>query len=125
MAEKYNANCSICGRPYHKCISCRDTMTLNPWKAFCCSSNHYKVHQVIRGFNNGIYTKDEAKNKLKNIDILDIENFKPHIKQIAENILEEEKSVTEIETEVVEKMVYSRKRNRKVDNEVVETIETE
>lgn len=119
MAEKYNANCSICGRPYHKCISCRDTMTLNPWKAFCCSSNHYKVHQVIRGFNNGVYTKDESKNKLKNIDILDIEDFKPHIKQIIENILEEEKSVLEAEAEVVEKPVHSRKRNRKVDNEVV------
>ena len=120
MAEKYNANCSICGRPYHKCISCRDTMTLNPWKAFCCSSNHYKVHQVIRGFNNGVYTKDEAKNKFKNIDILDIENFKPHIKQIVEDILKEDESISKMKTEVVEKPVNSRKRSYKVNKVEVE-----
>ena len=69
MAEKYNATCSICGRPYYKCISCRDTMALNPWKILCCSSQHYQVHQVIKGRNSGVYTKDEAKNKLKNIEM--------------------------------------------------------
>lgn len=135
MAEKYNATCSICGRPYYKCISCKDTMALNPWKAFCCSSQHYKVHQVIRGFNGNVYTKDEAKNKLKNINIsdVDIDNFKPNIKQIVKDILKEEKSVAESivadvaeeKSEVSVKQTYSRKRNYKTNNEVKEVIEAE
>lgn len=142
MAEKYNATCSICGSPYYKCISCRDTMSLSPWKAFCCSSQHYQVHQVIRGFNSGVYTKDEAKNKLKNINLNDIESFRPHIKQIVKDILKEEKitvefdvveNVVKIENDVVVeniekveepedviKTTYSRKRNFKVDNEIEE-----
>lgn len=128
MAEKYNATCSICGRPYYKCISCKDTMALNPWKAFCCSSQHYQVHQVISGFNSGVYTKDEAKNKLKNIDISDIKDFRQNIRQIVEDILKEvpvaevvEDIATEINEVVVEKPVYSRKRNYKTNDEVEET----
>lgn len=129
MAEKYNATCSICGRPYYKCISCKDTMALNPWKIFCCSSKHYQVHQVIKGRNSGVYTKDEAKDKLKNIDT-DINDFKPNIKQIVEDILKEDKPLVEpivevSEEEIVEKPVYSRKRNYKVKNEIKEAIEAE
>lgn len=118
MAEKHNATCSICGRPYYKCISCRDAMTLNPWKALCCSSQHYKVHQVIKGQNSGVYTKDEARNKLKNIGIsdIDIDGFKPNIKKIIEDILKEDKPLAEpaikvSKEEIIEKPVYSRKRN--------------
>lgn len=129
MAERYNSTCSICGRPYYKCISCRDAMALNPWKILCCSSQHYQVHQVIKGRNSGVYTKDEAKNRLKNIDI-DIEDFKPRIKQIVEDILKEDKPLTEptievLEEVVAEKPVYSRKRNYKVNNEIKEAIEAE
>lgn len=128
MAERYNATCSICGRPYYKCISCKDAMALNPWKILCCSSQHYQVHQVIKGRNSGVYTKDEAKNKLKNIDI-DIDDFKPNIRQIVEDILREDKPlivpIVEVSEEVVvEKPVYSRKRNYKTNNKVKEVIET-
>lgn len=129
MADRYNATCSICGRPYYKCISCKDAMALNPWKILCCSSQHYQVHQVIKGRNSGVYTKDEAKNKLKNIDI-DIDDFKPNIKQIVEDILREDKPLIEpivevSEEVVVEKPVYSRKRNYKINDKVKEVIETE
>lgn len=129
MAERYNATCSICGRPYYKCISCKDAMALNPWKILCCSSQHYQVHQVIKGRNSGVYTKDEAKNKLKNIDI-DIDDFKPNIRQIVEDILREDKPLIEpivevSEEVVVEKPVYSRKRNYKTNDKVKEVIETE
>lgn len=130
MAEKYNATCSICGRPYYKCISCKDTMALSPWKAFCDTAEHYKVHQVIRGFSSGLYTKSEAKTKFKNIDISDINGFRPHIKQIVEEILKEEpeksvednlvKTLAETNEEVVEAPVYSRKRYFKTSEEAVE-----
>ena len=127
MAEKYNATCSICGRPYYKCISCKDTMALNPWKAFCDTAEHYKVHQVIRGFNSGVYTKDEAKNKLNNIDLFDIELFRPNIKQIVDDILKEEEisivepMVEDTMAEAIETPIYSRKRNYRTNNEVEET----
>ena len=131
MAEKNNAKCSICGRDYYMCLSCKDKMSAHPWKVFCDTSAHYQVFQVIRGYNTNVYTKDEARIKLKNINLEDIDNFKPNIKEIIEDILKEEKPVvevvekveepveTEIATEelVIEKPTYSRKRSYKEEVE--------
>ena len=133
MAEKNNAKCSICGKDYYLCVSCRDSIGVNPWKIHCDTAAHYQVHQVVHGFSNGIYTKDEAKKKLKNVDLRDLEEFRPHIKDIVKGILKEEPivkaveevrpvkeinetSITEVKEELVEKPV-SRKRNYKVEVE--------
>ena len=126
--ENNNAICSICGNGYHLCLSCKDKMSLHPWKAFCCSMDCYKVSQVVRGFSTGMYTKDEFKSKLKNVDLSNLDNYKEHIKTLIKDALKEgevieveapitEEVVTEEATEemVVEKPVYSRKRNYKVN----------
>jgi hypothetical protein len=128
MAEKNNAKCSICGRDYHMCLSCKDTMSAHPWKMFCDTSDHYQVFQVIRGYNTDVYTKDEARIKLKNINLEDIEDFKPNIKEIVKSILKEENPVVEVVEEpietvvvteevVVDKPIVSRKRNYRVNGE--------
>ena len=102
MAEN-NAMCSICGRPYHMCASCRDIIEANPWKMFCDTSEHYKVFQIVRGFNTDVYTKDEAKNRLNNVDLSDKNSFRPHIKRIIDDILFEP---------VVDKIIVPKKRNK-------------
>lgn len=131
MAEKNNAKCSICGRDYYMCLSCKDKMSAHPWKVFCDTPAHYQVFQVIRGFNTNVYTKDEARIKLKNINLEDIEDFKPNIKEIVKSILEEEKPVVKVvekvkesveqeiaaEEMVIDKPVVSRKRSYKMNSE--------
>lgn len=130
MAEKNNATCAICGEPYYVCMSCRDSLKINPWKVHADTPNCYKVYQVVHGFSTGVYTKDEAKDKLKNIDLGNLNSFRPHIKKIVKDILKEDKSVArvvekvklietevaEVKEEVVEKPI-SRKRNFKVETE--------
>lgn len=137
MAEN-NAVCSICGKAYHLCLSCSDAMKLNPWKIYTDTQECFKVFQVVRGFSTGVYTKDEAKEKLQNVDLKDINSFRPHIKKIVKDILKEEKvvvkatkkientvvedvveiKVEEIETvEDVAKPTVSRRRNYKVETE--------
>lgn len=130
MAEKNNATCSICGSEYYVCLACRDSLKVNPWKIHTDTSEHYKVYQIIHGVSTGVYTKDEAKEKFKNVDLGDLNSFRPHIKKIIKDILKEEKPIVKaveeiesIETEVaevkeekVEKPV-SRKRNYKVEVE--------
>lgn len=126
MAENNNATCSICGNGYHVCYSCKDSIQLQPWKIHCCSVDCYKAYQVVRGFSTGVYTKDEFKSKLQNIDLSNLENYREHIKAIIKDALKEEKSVEELavkaddttEEMAVKKPVYSRKRNYKVNNEV-------
>lgn len=111
MVEKNNAVCSICGNPYHLCLSCKDSMKLHPWKIHCCSSECYKAFQIVKGFNNKVYTKEEARDRFKNVDLSNLDNFVPHIKKIIKDILKEEKPI-------VEKVVLQKRRNYK-SNEVI------
>ena len=131
MAEN-NVTCSICGSPYHLCMSCKDSIKLHPYKIHCCSADCYKVFQVIRGFSSGVYTEDEFKSKLKNIDLSNLDNYRENIKVLIKDalkedevvvdatVVEEVKKTVEVATNenmVVEKPTYSRKRNYKAEAE--------
>lgn len=96
MAEKNNATCSICGKGYYKCLSCKGKKSLAPYKMYCCSSEHYKVFQVLHGFNTGVYTKDEAREKLQNIDLSDLNNFKDDRKKLIKDIMKENKKADKV-----------------------------
>lgn len=138
MAEKNNAVCDICGKEYYVCLSCSDAMKLHPFKSFTDTAEHFKVFQVVKGFLTGVYTKDEARERLQNVDLKDADSFKPHIKKILDDIFKEDKVVIDTtekiedaiaedvreikveEAEIVEdvvKPVVSRKRNYKVEIE--------
>ena len=115
MAEKNNSICSICGKGYHACLSCRDSIQLTPWKIHTDTAEHYKIFQIIRGFSTGVYDKREAKEKLKNVDLNDLNELRPNIKKIIKDIMKEPvlKSVEQPMDVEVEKPIYSRKRNCK------------
>lgn len=122
MAEKNNAVCSICGKGYHVCLSCRDAIQLAPYKKLCCSADCYRIFQVVKGFSTGVYTKDEFKSRLKKIDLSNLENYREHIKALIKDTLKEESvvkdTVDNVEAEAkvtAEKLVYSRKRSRKAE----------
>lgn len=129
MTEKHNATCKICGKSYYACMSCADSMKLHPFKSFTDTAEHFKVFQAVKGFSTGVYTKEEFKSKLQNIDLSDLDNFRPHIKNIIKDVLKEEKPIEKIgesvetdkkEDVVVEntvKTTYSRKKNYKVEAE--------
>ena len=89
MAEKLNATCSICGESYHLCASCKSMMELSPWKIHTDTSEHYKIYQIIHGYSVGLYTKPEAKAKLKNVDLSDLDNLRENIKSIIKDIMDE------------------------------------
>ena len=113
MGEQNNAICSICGNPYHLCLSCKDSMKLHPWKIHCCSPDCYKTFQVVKGYNTGVYTKEEFKSKLKNIDLSNLENYKENIKVLIKDTLKEEKEEFVVKEPIVSSV--SRKRNYKVN----------
>ena len=122
MTEKHNAVCKICGKSYYACMSCADSVKTHPWKSFTDTAEHFKVFQVVKGLSTGVYTKDEAKEKFKNIDLRDVEDFRPHIRDIIKNVLKEEKAVVkkveEVEkTEDIVKPTAFRKKNYNVETE--------
>lgn len=95
-------------------------MKLSPWKIYTDTAEHFKIHQIIHGISTKVYTKNEAKAKLQNVDLSDLETFRPNIKEIIEDVLKEEPVVKEV-VEVAETPPVSRKRNYKVNK--VETNE--
>ena len=95
MSEKINAYCSICDKGYYKCLSCKDNMKLRPWQLYTCSSEHYKIYQTLHGFNTRVYTKDEAKSKLKMIDLSDFDSLRDNIKNVINEIINEDKDIVE------------------------------
>ena len=76
MAEKDNAVCAICGKGYHKCLSCKDKMAAAPWKLHCCSAEHYKIYQILHGNTVGVFTNAEAKKRLKRVDLSDLSELR-------------------------------------------------
>ena len=112
MTQKNNATCLICGKEYYVCLSCRDSMKISPWKTYTDTSEHYKVFQIVKGFHNGVYNKEEAKSKLNNVDLSDLNNYRQKIKDVIKDILEEDKPIVKV-IENVEKPVdiITKKRN--------------
>lgn len=96
-----NATCSICGKSYYICRSCKDKMKLNPWKLHTDTSEHYKIFQIVRGYSIGVYDAKEAKEKLGNVDLSDLEYFVPSVKNTINNILNNDKKETKENKEII------------------------
>lgn len=125
MNEHINATCSICGKGYHLCLSCKDSMNLHPWKIHCCSADCYKAFQVVKGYSTGVYNKKEFKSKLKNIDLSNLENYRDHIKSLIKDALKEDEKEESVIDKVAEVAPVSRKRNYRVKTEINEAVEAE
>lgn len=122
MAEN-NSVCSICGKGYYMCLSCKDSMALSPWKIHTDTSEHYKVYQILHGYSTGVFNKEEARLKLQMVDLSDLDSFREHIKSLIKNILDdtEDKESTDYtnvkstkESTVSKNVKATRKRKSKV-----------
>lgn len=82
---KYNATCSICGKPYNMCNSCRHDSPII-WKKFCDTAEHYKIYQIVHGYTTGLYTDAEAAKRLGNVNLSDLDELRPNIRDIINNI---------------------------------------
>lgn len=87
MGSQNNAICDVCGKPYKLCLSCKDHLALQPWKVHTDTAEHYKVYQVLLGFNTGVYDIAEAKAKLQTIDLFDKDTYLTEIKEVIDKIL--------------------------------------
>lgn len=112
MENNLNAMCCICGAKYHKCLSCKDNAVLNPWKAVTDTVEHYKIYQIVRAYSTGIYEKEEAKLRLRNVDLSDLEDLRDHIKKLIHEIIDEEKT-----EECIVKAIRKRKSSKVVETD--------
>ena len=94
MQEKTNAKCAVCGKPYYVCMSCKDKMAVKPYKVHTDTAEHYKVFEILRAFNIGAITKEDAKRKLSKVDLSDKDDFRECTKELLERIYSDDKNFT-------------------------------
>lgn len=75
------------------CLACRDYAKLRPWQLHTDTSEHYKIYQILHGYNCKIFTKEEAKESLMRVDLSDADGFLPNIKLNLNMILDEKERV--------------------------------
>ena len=78
-------SCWICGKDYDYCPHCKRAET---WKSTTCSTEHYQIHLILQELREGVLTKIEAKQRLKNIGIDNNYNFDKMIPAVARDVKE-------------------------------------
>lgn len=100
MAEtNINAYCSICGKGYHVCNSCLEQKTIIPWRTITDSVEHYKIYLALHGYTLS-KNKEVAKEELTTCDLSDLENFKPEIKNVINEIMTETKKIKHVSKKI-------------------------
>ena len=126
MASQNNAVCDVCGKAYKLCLSCKDHLALHPWRTHTDTAEHYKVYQVLLGFNTGVYDIAEAKAKLQTIDLSDKDTYLTEIKEVIERIMAYEDKPIEVEKPIKDnattnKVKSTSKKTKRKANKTVET----
>lgn len=83
-----NAHCSICGKGYYLCSTCKNEKKFKPWRTVTDTIEHYKIYMAIHGYT-VTQNKEIAKAELQNCDLSDMESFKDEIKSVIKEIVEE------------------------------------
>jgi len=107
-----NAHCSICGKGYYLCRSCKNEKKFKPWRTVTDTIEHYKIYMAIHGYT-VTKNKDTAKAELQNCDLSDMSSFRDEIKEV----------INEIMTEPVKEKSTSRVRKYKTGEELQENID--
>lgn len=87
MAEYLNAECSICGKKYHVCGTCKQTKTFTPWRRITDSVNCYKIFIALTEYQNGHTDKKTTKEVLEKCDLSGLAGMKPGVQDTIKNIL--------------------------------------
>ena len=95
MENNINAFCKICGSGYHVCNSCLEQKTFSPWRTVTDTIEHYKIYIVLHSYSiTG--DKEKAKLELQKCDLNGLDNFRPEIKSMINEIIQEPKKAKNI-----------------------------
>ena len=116
MAGKNNATCKICGIPYYMCLSCKEFRQLYPYKLHTDTAEHFKIYQILQGYSTKVYTKDDAKARLQNVDLSDIDTFKDYVRDNIQDILKED---IKIKSKIDDAMIFGKEKGNECFTETI------
>lgn len=85
-----NAKCSICGKGYHVCNTCSNTISFTPWRKITDTTNCYKIFLILRDYTNGYLDKEATKKLLFECDLKEINTYEDNTKSAINEILKSE-----------------------------------
>ena len=107
--------CSVCGEKYQFCPKCKEDKNKELFYFVFCSHNCKNIYEVTSEFEDKKISKEEAKNKLSNLDLSKIKNFGTSYKNSIKEIKEVKVSVEADETKdiVLEKSISTENKTSK------------
>lgn len=94
--------CIIDGKKYKYCPRCAEYINEPSWKMIYCSDNCKDIDIIVNEYSFDHLTKDEAKEKLENCDLSNIENFNDEIKDAVKSIISDTSKKRRRKSEVAE-----------------------
>lgn len=117
MAKELNATCSICGKKYHVCNSCKEMTSFTPWRIVTDTRDHYMIFLVLSEYTK-TKNKTKAKNELSRCDLSELETFDNDVKRVIKEILKEDEP-----KKTVQKVMYKKPVSVKTDEVKKDDIE--
>ncbi len=96
---KYNRKCVICGKTYSFCnTGCAEDKDKPSWMTVFHDDNCREIYYTCANYEVGHYgTKDQAKKKLKKLDLTNKESFNPVVQDWIDDIMGTAKPAEESE----------------------------
>lgn len=86
MSKEINHWCVVCGKGYHACDACNKTLTFTPWRSLTDSMDHFKIFTILKDYNNGLISGEEARQLLFPLDLSDRDSFTESSKKVLADI---------------------------------------
>lgn len=83
-----NAYCKICGKGYHVCNTCRTQKTFKAWRSITDTIDHFLIYSAIHEYT-VLKNKETTRVKLGKCDLTGLENFRPEIRTVIKEIMQE------------------------------------
>lgn len=88
MDHYFNAVCTVCGKKYHVCQSCRKIGSFVPWRTVADSPACYQIFQILSSHTNNRISDQEAKKRLSECDLKELDTFLPDIQKSIRSLLQ-------------------------------------
>lgn len=92
VALENNAICDICGKPYRVCHTCQEIKSFKPWRTVTDTFPHYMIFLTLSDYTKN-KNKEKAKKELSKCDLSELETFRPEIKSVIKEIMDDDKKV--------------------------------
>ena len=79
--------CSTCGKTYNYCAHCGEYNPREPWRYLWCSEWCMDLFHVCSEYNQGNIDAQEAKSRLRNLDISSNKSLHPKLAETIRRIL--------------------------------------